>query len=206
MIIIISFLLLAAAIAFLFLVIVFPIWTIIDCAVSQRPNGEKAAWIICMILFGFIAGIFYVIFASKSGLLKFASLSSLISIFILCWSIIAGTVSLAKTAAEEVNQVSTHMNQYSVQLSEEQSNDLRNQLNYLIQRLESPGWREFPRRLDYIDVADQLEFITRDKVISELDYLDIKDMIEVIRVRGLKFFEKTDKSFESKPSVSESRL
>lgn len=60
----------AFAVMALFMVLVQPIWCVVDCAVAQRPTASKVVWILLLLLLWGIANWFYGAFAASGRALR----------------------------------------------------------------------------------------------------------------------------------------
>jgi hypothetical protein len=75
---------LAFGLLLLFMVLVQPIWCVVDCAVDNRRNGgNKALWIILLLVFWGVANWFYGAFSAGRGALRRLTRLAWISIIVL---------------------------------------------------------------------------------------------------------------------------
>jgi len=75
---------LAFGLLLLFMALVQPIWCVVDCAVDNRRNGgNKAVWIIVLLVFWGVANWFYGAFSADRGALRRLTRLAWISIIVL---------------------------------------------------------------------------------------------------------------------------
>ena len=81
---------LAFGLLLLFMVLVQPIWCVVDCAVDDRRNGgNKAVWIIVLLVFWGLANWFYGAFSAERGALRRLTRLAWISIIVLAVAFLA---------------------------------------------------------------------------------------------------------------------
>ena len=81
---------LAFGLLLLFMVLVQPIWCVVDCAVDNRRNGgSKAVWIILLLVFWGLANWFYGAFSAERGALRRLTRLAWISIIVLAVTFLA---------------------------------------------------------------------------------------------------------------------
>jgi hypothetical protein len=72
------------------MVLVQPIWCVVDCAVDRRRGGgNKAVWIILLLVFWGLANWFYGAFSADRGALRRLTRLAWISIFVLVVTFLA---------------------------------------------------------------------------------------------------------------------
>ena len=81
---------LAFGLLLLFMVLVQPIWCVVDCAVDRRRGGgNKAVWIIVLLVFWGVANWFYGAVSAGRGALRRLTRLAWISIFVLVVAFLA---------------------------------------------------------------------------------------------------------------------
>lgn len=186
MILLVSFFLLIGVLVALFLGVILPIWTIIDCANSQKTQTQKIVWIVCMIIFGMFASLIYVIKCSQNKTLRALTFGTFCCAFLLAFGIVKATLKLSNHALRQIQKVDLQFENYAKELTAQQSQDLKMILDEVKNHLKKPEWIHLGRHFDYVDTAELYYSVTRDQSISEIDYMDIKEMLQTIDSKGSK--------------------
>ena len=73
--------------------VVYPFWCMVDCALNDEiVRTNKAIWIIFMLLLWPVGGVFYRLFATRSGTLRSATIISILPVILLIGFIIYSAV------------------------------------------------------------------------------------------------------------------
>ena len=190
---------LALGIAVLFVLLIFPIWALVHCAVSPGLNGtSKAVWIVVMLLVWPIGAFLYGLFASQQRALRWCGGVSLALVTGLLAAVVVGMPYILQYTDREMSATIQRLDQLRMpEASQEQRAQLKQGLQTLQNELQG-NWILQRDRVGRVMTLYQLFSVyIEDHELSLPEYTDwmdkyrsrqLLDQEELRRyIRGLKY-------------------
>ncbi len=163
----------------IFFVIVYPLWTIIQCAISPLSKLAKVIWILVMFFTWPLGSIVYGIFGSGKKLFKWFSSIAIVTglaFFIFtAWAmnyLMSESIEGVQTKMAAIKQMSNET------ISKEELMNLNSSLLSLQEEMKGSWWQDFDAKFKAVALLEYFDLISEDHRITVEEYNNWMDKFE----------------------------
>lgn len=190
---------LLAAALFLFYLLAFPIWMLVQCAVSTHLSKKaKALWLLSIVVTATAGAALFGLFASRKRSVQWISGVGLAACVAVAALTLVGLTSFAKETPAALEKALARMEEVqSPELSKQEMGQLRDALQTLLEEVRQSPWYRVEGKVAAMNLQRFLMHLAADSRLSQEDYHQWKEKFESRRLLDQKAFEEYVKQLGS---------